>query len=319
MIIIGMSKYPIVFIFSTVRSVVDKKKKSSSASGWQSWWHLEGERWGHPQWCDQQEEQDLNPRRWEPGDDAQQVIFISHLLLLLLMVMMVMMVMIRSSKRVTELQRKLPGIQQKLTMVRGRDEQAIFSTCICTMYNYEKRQLYNRHAYFGTAVDLPFYPIFWTLRAKSKWPNFGTTPRMSVQLVLHPRICCNHWHHRMSKRERRNSTKKSLKILTMLGNAAGRCFIMMSPIKRSHQTCDDDRDHDHDDPRWRAPWWLWRDWLVFRSREFTQAHPLVTITITIIVFVILIAIIIFVMLSTNQSISSLSTFIIIFVIQTGFL
>ena len=54
-----------------------------------------------------------------------------YLLLLLLMVMMVMMVMIRSSKRVTELQRKLPGIQQKLTMVRGRDEQAIFSTCIC--------------------------------------------------------------------------------------------------------------------------------------------------------------------------------------------
>ena len=48
-----------------------------------------------------------------------------YLLLLLLMVMMVMMVMIRSSKRVTELQRKLPGIQQKLTMVRGRDEQAI--------------------------------------------------------------------------------------------------------------------------------------------------------------------------------------------------
>ena len=80
MMIIGMRKYPIVFIFSTVRSVVDKKKKSSSASGWQSWWHLEGERWGHPQWCDQQEEQDLNPRRWEPGDDAQQVIFISHLL-----------------------------------------------------------------------------------------------------------------------------------------------------------------------------------------------------------------------------------------------
>ena len=78
--IIGMRKYPIVFIFSTVRSVVDKKKKSSSASGWQSWWHLEGERWGHPQWCDQQEEQDLDPRRWEPGDDAQQVIFISHLL-----------------------------------------------------------------------------------------------------------------------------------------------------------------------------------------------------------------------------------------------
>ena len=89
-------------------------------------------------------------------DDNDNDDSMTTMMMMVMMVMMtmtaMMMMMIRSSKRVTELQRKLPGIQQKLTMVRGRDEQAIVLLLECLFQSLASQDEEKRSEKFNKEI-----------------------------------------------------------------------------------------------------------------------------------------------------------------------
>ena len=63
----------------------------------------------------------------------------------IMMIVIITIIIIRSSKRVTDLQRKLPGIQQKLSTIRGRDEQVLPVDLIIDLHNHYYHQNHHNH------------------------------------------------------------------------------------------------------------------------------------------------------------------------------